>query len=82
MSGAAQTGTGCFASFTSMPVHPIYRVIAVEIRPEGVGITFADRTCAIFPESLLYSSRNLALMMSGVRCEDTEELKRVDRRIG
>lgn len=49
-----------------MKESPNTRVIQVVIREEGVLVLFADGSYSVYPEALLYGSRQLALTMSGL----------------
>lgn len=42
------------------------RVVQIALREEGVLVLFADGSYSVYPNALLYGSRNLAMLMSGL----------------
>lgn len=53
-----------------MSALPDIHVVQVAVRDEGVLVLFADGSYSVYPEALLYGSRRLALMMSGLEGRD------------
>ncbi len=50
------------------------RVIQVALREEGVLVLFADGSYSVYPSALLYGSRSLAMLMSGLEGRDLSSL--------
>lgn len=49
-------------------------VIQVALRDEGVLVLFADGSYSVYPPALLYGSRNLAMVMSGLEGRELSSL--------
>ena len=58
---------------------PDMHVVQVVLRDEGVLVLFADGSYSVYPEALLYGSRQLAMTMSGLEGRELASLLPKDR---